>query len=324
MRGKGVHYDTGTRMPRGWTREAFDAATVRRDMRIIADDLHCTAVRITGGEPDRLTVAATHAADAGLEVWFAPFPSDLTPDELLPLLVDCADRAERLRRDGAEVVLVLGGELSVFCRGFLPGEDIVARSAFLRTPDARAVLATLPDRLNDVLGKAAVAVRERFGGAITYASLPFERVDWAPFDYVGADAYRSAHNAATFRAEVGALRRHGRPVVVTEFGCCTFRGAADLGARGWMVVDRDTWRLDGHYERDEEGQATYLRELLTVFEEEDVDTAFWFTFAGFRYPHHPDPRHDLDLASYGLIRLDSDGTWSPKASFHALAHHYAR
>lgn len=324
MRGKGIHYDTGTRMPKGWTREAFDTATARRDMRIIAGDLYCTAVRITGSEPDRLAVAAELAAEAGLEVWFAPFPSDLTTDEMLALFVECADRAERLRLDGAEVVLVMGGELSIFGSGFLPGEDIVARAAFLSTPDARTVLATVPARLNEFLGKAAVAVRERFGGKVTYASLPFERVDWAPFDYVAADAYRSAHNAATFRAEVAALHRHGRPVVVTEFGCCTFRGAADLGARGWLVVDRDTWRLDGDYVRDEEGQATYLRELLTVFEEEGVDTAFWFTFAGFRYPHHADPRHDLDLASYGVVRLDADGTWAPKASFHALASHYAR
>lgn len=324
MRGKGVHYDTGTRMPTGWTREAFDPATVRRDMRIIADDLHCTAVRITGSEPDRLTVAATHAADAGLEVWFAPFPNDVTTDDMLALFVECADRAEGLRRDGAEVVLVLGGELSVFGSGFLPGDDLFARMAFLRTADAPRVLATVPGRLNDFLGKAAVVVRARFGGAITYAALPFEQVDWTPFDYVGADAYLAAHNAATFRQEVQALHRHGLPVAVTEFGCCTFRGAADHGAGGWMVVNRDTWQLDGHYERDEEGQATYLRELLTVFEEENVDTAFWFTFAGFRYPHHPDPRQDLDLASYGLVRLDPDGSWAPKAAFHALATHNAK
>jgi hypothetical protein len=80
MRGKGIHYDTGTHLSDGWTREAFDSSTVRREMQVIAGDLHCTAVRITGSDPDRLTIAGEHAAEAGLEVWFAPFPRDLTAD----------------------------------------------------------------------------------------------------------------------------------------------------------------------------------------------------------------------------------------------------
>lgn len=42
MRGKGINYDTGT-FPDGMnTRELFDAGTVRREMRVIADELHCT------------------------------------------------------------------------------------------------------------------------------------------------------------------------------------------------------------------------------------------------------------------------------------------
>jgi 2-keto-3-deoxy-L-rhamnonate aldolase RhmA len=44
--------------------------------------------------------------------------------------------------------------------------------------------------------------------------LPFERVDWTPFDYVAVDAYRAAHNAATYREEIRDLHRHGRPVAV--------------------------------------------------------------------------------------------------------------
>lgn len=64
---------------------------------------------------------------------------------------------------------------------------------------------------------------------------------------MSADAYRAAHNADSFREEVRALHRHGLPVAVTEFGCCAYRGAADLGGRGFLVVDRDRdhgpWRL---------------------------------------------------------------------------------
>ncbi|GAA3513978.1 hypothetical protein [Actinocatenispora rupis] len=327
MRGKGINYDTGAYPAGHATRAEFDPATVREEMRVIAADLHCTAVRVTGGDPERLDVAARCAAEAGLAVWYAPFPCEVPAGEMLDLFADCARRAERLRRQGAEVVLVLGAELSLFAPGFLPGADLHARLALLTAPtaDRAALLAGVPGRLDAFLGTVLAAVRPLFGGPVTYAALAYEGVDWAPFDHVGVDAYRAAHNAATFADEIRGLHRHGKPVAVTEFGCCTFRGAAALGARGWLVVDRTTTppRLSGEYVRDEQEQARYLRELLAVFDAEGVDTAFWFTFAGYAFPYRADPRHDLDLASYGLVRLGPGTERHRKAAFHALADAYA-
>jgi hypothetical protein len=54
-----------------------------------------------------------------LEIWLSPFSCDLTAEELLDLLGDCAERAERLRRLGAQVVVLTGAELSLFT-GRLP------------------------------------------------------------------------------------------------------------------------------------------------------------------------------------------------------------
>ncbi len=70
MRAKGITYDTGFLNGGVSTHPSFDLATVREDMRVIREELHCTAVRVTGGDPDRLELAATIAADVGLEVWF--------------------------------------------------------------------------------------------------------------------------------------------------------------------------------------------------------------------------------------------------------------
>lgn len=328
MRGKGINYDTGSHIADGWTRTIFASSSVKRDMQTIRDELHCTAVRISGSIPERLTIAAEHAAEAGLEVWFSPFPCDLTTDEMLSLFVECATHAEVLRRNGAKVILVTGGELSIFGRGFLPGDDFFSRTALFtaRGPALPGLLAAVPAQLNVFLGEVVNAVRAKFGGKLTYASLPFERVDWTRFDYVAADAYRAAHNAPTYLEEIRGLRRHGLPVVVTEFGCCTYRGAADRGGRGFLIIDRnrERWRLDGDYQRDEQEQVRYLRELLEVFEQANVDTAFWFTFAGYRHPYDPDPRYDIDMASYGVVKVKSDMSLEPKASFHALAAEYGK
>ena len=57
---------------------------------------------------------------------------------MLDLLADCAERAERLRQRGAEVVLVTGAELSLMNKGFLPGETIGERIELLADRNACA------------------------------------------------------------------------------------------------------------------------------------------------------------------------------------------
>lgn len=78
MRAKGISYDTGFLRGGTLSRERFDPDVVRRELRVIRDDLHCTAVRVIGGDPERLELAAASAADLGLEVWFSPYPLELT------------------------------------------------------------------------------------------------------------------------------------------------------------------------------------------------------------------------------------------------------
>ena len=337
MRGNGITYDTGFINQGVSTHEPFDPKVVEREMRIIHDDLHCNAVRVTGGDVARLDVAAIHAAAAGLEVWFCPFTCDLTFDELLILIEDCAERAKRLRDEGAEIVLLMGSELSLCNKGFLPGDALADRLALIAAPERlREHIGQVPGRINDFLRQAVAVARARFGGKISYASLPFERVDWAPFDYISTDAaYRSIELADRYSSDIRNFVAQGKPAAITEFGCCTYKGAADRGGHGDSIV---VWegmtpvRLNGEYVRDEDEQATYLRELLDVFNAEGVDTAFVNTFASFHFPHRADPLKDLDLAGYGVVKVLEDrlGTkypdmpWEPKAAFAALADYYGR
>ncbi|WP_162511830.1 hypothetical protein [Dictyobacter aurantiacus] len=332
MRVRGIGYDTGFSTD-GVTRRPFDHELVRRELRIIRDDLHCNAVRLFGDDLDRLEYAARYAAELGLEVWFSPFLYQLDAGELLKLFADGAERAERIRCQGAEVVFVTGAELSLFNIGFLPGKSFEERTGPLlrREPGIAELLAGVPTRINDFLSKAVSVVRERFGGKITYASIPFEGVDWTLFDIVSVDLHRSKEIAAIFQQSVRALVAQGKPIAITEVGCATHRDAADNGARGggeMMVFEGGIpVRLNGDYIRDEQVQATYLRELLGIFTDEGVDAAFVCTFVCYGWPHRSDPRLDLDMASWGIVKIlegrpgDTypDMPWEPKAAFTALA-----
>lgn len=174
---RGINYDTGFGGLVGdRSRVAFDPAVVRRELEVIATDLHCDAVRVSGDDPDRLVVAANAAIDAGLRVWFSPFPMDLAPPE------------HRVR---ARRVLV------------------------------RAV----PHRV----GPSAWA---NFAPEWDFTAVPHDIVAVARqhFDFAAVDLYRSASNAAGFRSHVRRHLGHGKPLVVTEFGCRTHRGGRTRAA----------------------------------------------------------------------------------------------
>ncbi|KAA2263037.1 hypothetical protein F0L68_11095 [Solihabitans fulvus] len=338
MRAKGIAYDTGFVRNGEISRDSFELDVVRRELAIIRDDLHCNAVHIVGGSPDRLELAARCAAEVGLEVWFSPYPLELTTTEMLSLFADCAERAERIRATGAEVVFVTGVELSIMNQGFLPGDSLEKRLDLLlsQLSSRGERLVEVNARLNDFLAKAVTTVRERFGGKITYACIPFERVDWTLFDFMSVELIRSAAVADRYQEGVRTLVAQGKPVAITGFGAATWLGAGDVAPRSMEIVEFDDHtgrpvRLNGDYVRDEAGQAAYLRELLEIFDAEGVDSAFVYLFALGNYPHRPDdPRHDLDLASFGIVKVLEDRKgdtypdmpWEPKAAFTALADYY--
>ncbi|MEU0883838.1 hypothetical protein ABZ345_34985 [Lentzea sp. NPDC005914] len=326
MRAKGIAYDTGFVRHGEISVPEFDLEVVARDLRIIRDELHCNAVHLVGGDPERLEQAARIAASLGLEVWFSPYPLELTQPEILELFADCARRAERVRAEGAEVVFVAGVELSIMNVGFMDGDDVLDRVTRLFGNPDRIVEAG--KRLNEFLVKAVAVVRAEFRGRLTYACIQFERVDWSLFDVMSFELIRSAEVADQFPAAVRSLVAQGKPVAITGFGTAAWKGSGAVAPRSMEIVEHHEGlpvRVKDGYVRDEDEQAGYLRELLEIFEAERVDAAFVYMFALNNYPHRPDePSRDLDMASPGIVKVYDDLHWEPKAAFGAVAEVYAR
>jgi len=335
MRIKGVTYDTGFVNAGNTTKDIFDPKIIEREMQIIKNDLHCNAVRITGGDLDRLEITAQLAAAAGLEVWYCPFTCDLTQNALLDFLADSATHAEKIRKTGNEVVFVTGSEISLFTTGFFPGDNLTERLTHLKEPmKLREHIPNVQKSIREFLAKAVAITRERFRGKISYASIPFEGVDWNLFDYIATDGgYRPTAIAPYFVQGIQRLVNQGKPAVITEFGCSTYQGAAALGAHADNNIVWDNGKADhlnGNYTRDENEQASTIVELFNIFDNEGVEGAFVNTFARYDLPHRDNPIEDLDMASAGLVKVYEnkfgetypDMHWEPKLAFKVIANLY--
>ncbi len=335
MKRKGVNYDVGrVMMGENW-RPTFDPTIVHRELEIIKNDLHCNAVRICGLAIDRLMMTAEDALKQGLEVWLSPEMWDKSQEETLDYLVKAAAAVEKLREHWPQqLVFSVGSELTLFMQGIVEGNDFMERMghpAFWENIKA----GVHNKRLNAFLRGANEAVRQVFHGNVTYMSVPFETVDWSLFDFVGVDMYREARIKDAYGAVIKRYFAHNKPVIVGEFGCCTYQGAEDAGGRGWAIVDFSKMpavQLNGDYVRDEGLQARELTDVLSILDGVGVDGAFVFTFVSPTSPYNEDPKYDLDMASYSLVKsyADKHGTtypdmpWEPKKSFQAVADYFAK
>jgi len=313
----------GRVMMGGNWRPKFEPEVIHRELEIIKNDLHCNAVRICGLDVNRLVTASQDALAQGLEVWISPEMWDRSQDETLEYIARAAERAEGLRqRWPGKLVFSVGSELTLFSQGMIEGKNVfdrMSRPSFWG--DMMAGRHNGP--LNAYLSNLSEAARKSFRGPLIYFSVPFETVDWKPFDFVGVDHYRDARIKDSYGQMISKYNAFGKPVIIGEFGCCTFRGADLLGANGFMItfgmmegllgpnqkfpkmfldMAHVPPRADRHYIRDEELQARELVDQLGVLDAAGVEGAFVQTFVVPNSPYRSDPRYDADMANFSLVK----------------------
>jgi len=354
---KGVSYDVGRVMGGNW-RPVFDPKVVCHELEIIKSDLHCNAVRICGLDIDRLVTASEFALDLGLEVWLSPEMWDKSPEKTFQYIMRAATAAEKLHsKYPGRLILLVGSELTLFMQGILPGNNLTQR---LGNPaNWESIKAGKHNEpLNAFLAKANSAVRQVFHGPVSYASLVWEAVDWTLFDFVGVDHYWQSKIKDQYRDLLKPAFSFGKPVVITEFGFRTYKGAdsSTEGLAGDLIDNRPNLRViltyllnairtklfgvqlppprmglkKGEWVRDEHAQATSLVDQLELLDRSGVDGAFCMTFVSPTAPTSDNPHLDLDMNSYSLVKTLPEGkgktypdmTWEPKEAFKAVADFY--
>ncbi|GII64855.1 hypothetical protein Skr01_49400 [Sphaerisporangium krabiense] len=326
---RGVMYECldGETPHTGW-----DRARMRADMRAIRHRLHANSVVVFGTGVERMTATAAEAAGQGMHVWLQPRLADRPEREILDHIAETGRQAERLRRQGARVHLIVGCEFVLFVPGIVPGDDAVERVQNMIKGNWDPEKAQrLLDRF---IAEAARTGRRVFTGPLTYGAGHGDTVDWRLFDIVGVNYYSYFADPSGYVKELARYRKWGRPVAVTECGTCTFAGAPEAGGMGWDVVDYGEPKpeIRGDLRRSEHVQARYLAQVLEVFERMNLHAAMVYQFVTPDAPHRRERRHDLDMASYSLTKAiwktedapTPSWHWAPKESFHTVARHFAR
>ena len=326
---RGIGYEVAD----GATRAtSWDATRMRADLRAIQDDLHANSLSVFGDGVPRLTATAAEAVGRGLHVWLQPRLGDVPPKQILDHLGEAARKADALRRQGAAIDLSVGAEFFLFVPGIVPGANAVERVHNLLS--GRFNGRRMQRRLTAFIAEAAKVGRSAFGGTLSYAAAQDDVVDWRLFDVVSIDYYSTHTRRSQDMRELHRYARWGKPVSIAEYGACTYEGAAKKGGLAWDVVDArgGRERIKGHLVRSERAQARYLVGQLDVFAALGLRGATVYQFVTPDAPHRHDPRYDLDLASYGIVkpiwgardRPSSHWHWEPKSAFRALAERYAR
>jgi hypothetical protein len=326
---RGITYDAGTEfVPGAPSRRHWQIDDVRRDLRVIRDELGCNSVSFYGTMLTRILEAARLALDLGLHVVLQLRSVDVDKAGSMARICEAARGAAAMNAPHGRLVLNLGCEITLFTHGFLPGRDFRRRIDNLRW-SWPWLLAANP-MLTAFLRRAVAAVRSDFSGPLTYSSGSWETPDWRPFDFVGVDLYRERGNEANYPQVLRRYFAPRKPVIVTEFGCCAYEGAESLGGSGWMAVDYGTEppSVKPEHVRSERVQAETIGSLIDLFEAEGVHDAYLYDFLQTENLHHADPGKDLDMAGYGIVkpvaRPDGGVTWEPKLAFHAVAERYRR
>jgi hypothetical protein len=337
LRYKGVNYDVGIDFNDHFnSRPTFDTDVIKRELQIIRDDLHCTDVRLSGTSIERLVSAGKIALELNLGVWFSPQLHNKSAEETAAYILESARALETLRVAYPDKVsFVVGCELTWFMKDIMNGETYEQRLGSKFNLFRLIVTRSYSKKLDAFLAKLVPAVRKEFRGKITYAGALLEKIDWTPFDFIGLDYYRDKSNRQKYGKELAGLRSYKKPIIITEVGVCTYRGAELKGALGHTIVYKakdGRHKLKPGFVRDEAMQARELLDMLSVLDAYGVTGTFVFLFAWPAFPYSEDPSLDLDMASYSLVKsfkgkkntTYSALGWEPKESFLALGAYYEK
>jgi hypothetical protein len=295
---------------------------VRRDLREMRK-CGFEGIRLTGNKLSWLLSIAGEAKKLGFEVWLCPREPMLTFREYLEKMREFANAAEKKNID----VFLVGNELGLELRDFSQIQGYENRCG----ENWRRFENEFRQRENifrEYLTSLAKEAKKHFSGPVTYAAGTWEldSISWSEFDIVSANLYLWKRFAEKqYEETLEKLKKHGKPVVITEFGFTSTKEAWEIGPRhiyetrkfpiwirNFLISNPSLVReilkfnpaillrvkIPHHY--DEETQKILIQKNLEILAKSKASQAFLFEWsdpwkAGFGLTHNGTPKKALSL-----------------------------
>jgi hypothetical protein len=302
----------GMRMTVGWKgmpHIPIDFTDEKLD--IIRNELGCNAVIIFGNTEfeDDLVEAGRLAIEKKFDrIYVAPMYLDFTIEETVERIGKFAGKVKRLREISDSVIFMVGHEFILDSSSFVPGVTYEERE--LNAWKGRTNWVKLRSILPCAFNKIISLCEQNYGYQITYAASIGEEnlVPWSNpiFESVGIDAYIWNRVGWTENWIIDLLKRlkkFGKPVNTTEWGCLTYKNASE----DWQI----TAGME-KYPYDEDEQANYIRQYCEMLNKAKINGAF--------YTQIDDERPK----GYGLYLRSVTGKMRRKKGFYMYKSYYIK
>jgi len=273
---------------------------------IIRNELKCNGLKIEGFFDLKIKTAAERAIQLGFDqIVLGPRYVDQSWEAYVDSVRRFAPIAEELRLKSSAVIFQVGLELLLDSRAIFKEETYPLRWAnagknLQKDPQCHSKLNRFVEELMD-------AARESFNGDLTYASAYWERIDWdrVKVPFISATEYYDPNYAEGIAGSLQELKSEGKPVIVAEFGSCTYPGAWEHGGSGWSS--------SGIY--DEEEQVRNIERYVNIFNGiGGLHACYLYMFYQPKNPPNP-------AQEWSIVKLTepNSGKFSRKKSFHKYA-----
>jgi hypothetical protein len=156
-------------------------------------------------------------------------------DDTIANIGNFAQKVMALRELSSSVVFMIGHEFTLDMNGIVPGDVLQDRLKYMHDHSDWQQKVNLKQKIEDVFTKIIPIVKKNYSYPVAYAAAAFEwnLVPWSNsiFESVGMDAYVLDANGWTeewIMGQVSNMKKFGKPVYSTEWGCPTSKGASNI------------------------------------------------------------------------------------------------
>jgi len=243
----------------------------------IHNELGCNAIIVQAGDgyEDNLIECSKLALQKGFDRTYAYVRyMNSTLDQTVEKVGRLAARVRSLRETSDSFVWMIGCEFGVSMSGIIPGDTWFDRVRYQL--DHKDWWDLVQAKEPEIWRRILPVVKSNYGYPVAYAAATWEipLVPWSDPSFGEVSPQLYIHDSigqteSWALNQLSSLKRFGKPVIVSEFGCNTYTGAGTLAGAPLFMKQNP-------YDEDE--QANYIEKYCNMLNKANINGAFLYMY----------------------------------------------